>query len=149
MKVCQAFMTQTEPQIEQPWYTYIYWAGQKRIYTPYMTVNFSPANSTVCTPCIYRVGQNRIYTPYMTVRMVISLLEIPYVKRIYSQLCMVLANPTNTWFWPTLRIYLAGCVVSKYAVVTGLSSECWRWSQRYTLYVNNVALNADIDDVGH
>jgi len=31
----------------------------------------------------YRVGQKRVYTPYMTVCMVISLLKIPYVHRIY------------------------------------------------------------------
>ena len=29
------------------------------------------------------VGQKRVYTPYMTVCMVISLLKIPYVHRIY------------------------------------------------------------------
>jgi hypothetical protein len=39
--------------------------------------------------CVVRVGQNRIYTPYMTVYLVISLSNIPYLRRIY----MVLANP--------------------------------------------------------
>ena len=31
----------------------------------------------------YMVGQKRVYTPYMTVCMAISLLKIPYVHRIY------------------------------------------------------------------
>ena len=43
------------------------------------------------TCVVYRVGQNLIYTPYMTVCMVISLLNIPYI-RIY------------VWFWPTLGL---------------------------------------------
>ena len=32
---------------------------------------------------IFRVGQKRIYTPYMTVFLVISLPKIPYIHRIY------------------------------------------------------------------
>jgi hypothetical protein len=42
-----------------------------------------PAKNTVNTPHIYRVGQNCTSAPYATVCMVISLLEIPYVHRIY------------------------------------------------------------------
>ena len=33
-----------------------------------------------------RVGQKRIYTPYMTVYMVISLPKLPYTHRIYMVL---------------------------------------------------------------
>ena len=33
-----------------------------------------------------RVGQNRIYTPYMAACMVISLLEMPYMHRIYVRI---------------------------------------------------------------
>ena len=35
---------------------------------------------------IYRVGQKRIYTPYMTVYLVISLPKLPYMHRIYMVL---------------------------------------------------------------
>jgi len=43
---------------------------------------------------ICRVGQNHISAPYMTVCIVISLLKILYVYTVYTNKCMVLANPT-------------------------------------------------------
>ena len=54
--------------------------------TPLSTSHPPPVCKNMQLTQIYRVGQNRIPAPYMTVCMVISLLEIPYVHRIYLEM---------------------------------------------------------------